>query len=269
MPAKPYVVALEEHYFDPEVKRHFEGLRSAPCAADLERLDDVGALRLREMDEAGIDLQVLSHANPGLQKLDAETAVRLARGANDRLHETVRAHPDRFAAFAAIPTPDPKAAADELERTVTKLGFKGALVNGLTNGVFLDDKRFWPIFERAAGARRADLHASRDTASGRDRGLLQGLRRAVSLAAARRLGLHGRDRDAGRAHGAERRVRQLSGPQDHHGPYGRGAAVLSLADQHGAGRDGQAGKSFRDIVLRAFLHHDERASFPTRRCCAA
>ncbi len=78
------------------------------------------------------------------------SAVRLARAANDRLRETVRAHPDRFSAFAAIPTPDPKAAADELERAVTKLGFKGALVNGLTNGLFLDDKRFWPIFERAA-----------------------------------------------------------------------------------------------------------------------
>jgi len=58
------------------------------------------------------------------------------------------AHPDRFAAFAALPTADPKAA-DELERTVGRLGFKGAIVNGLTKGVFLDDKRFWPIFERA------------------------------------------------------------------------------------------------------------------------
>jgi predicted TIM-barrel fold metal-dependent hydrolase len=85
-----------------------------------------------------------------LQKMDADTAVRLARGSNDRLHETVRAHSDRFAAFAAIPTPEPKAAADELERCVTRLGFKGALVNGLTNGAFLDEKRFWPIFERAA-----------------------------------------------------------------------------------------------------------------------
>ena len=62
----------------------------------------------------------------------------------------MRAHPDRFAAFAAIPTPDPKAAADELERAVTQLGFKGALINGTTNGVFFDDKRFWPICERAA-----------------------------------------------------------------------------------------------------------------------
>src|ERR1700757_1499717 len=149
MAQKPYVIALEEHYFDPEVKRHITGLDATHAPRIVERLDDVGELRLREMDEAGIDLQVLSHANPGLQKLDAETAVGLARRANDRLHETVRALPDRFAAFAAIPTPDPKAAADELERTVTKLGFKGALVNGLTNGVFFDDKRFWPICERA------------------------------------------------------------------------------------------------------------------------
>src|SRR5467141_4048922 len=149
MPTKPYIIALEEHYFDPEVKRHITGLDATNVPRIVERLDDVGELRLREMDEAGIDMQVLSHANPGLQKLDADTAVRLARGANDRLHETVRAHPDRLAAFAAIPTPEPKAAADELERTVTKLGFKGALVNGLTNGLFLDDKRFWPIFERA------------------------------------------------------------------------------------------------------------------------
>src|SRR5919198_1375879 len=149
MPAKPYIVALEEHYLDPEVKRHITGLDVTNAPRVVERLDDVGELRLKEMDEAGIDLQVLSLANPGLQKLDSETAVRLARGVNDRLYETVRAHPDRFAGFAAIPTPDPKTAADELERAVTQLGFKGALVNGLTNGLFLDDKRFWPIFERA------------------------------------------------------------------------------------------------------------------------
>ena len=108
MATKPYIIALEEHYFDPEVKRHTVGQEPTNAPRIVQRLDDVGELRLREMDEAGIDMQVLSHANPGLQKLDAETAVRLARGANDRLHEKVRAHPDRFAAFAAIPTPDPR-----------------------------------------------------------------------------------------------------------------------------------------------------------------
>jgi 2,3-dihydroxybenzoate decarboxylase len=84
-----------------------------------------------------------------VQKLEPETAVRLARLTNDRLAEAVRAHPGRFAAFAVLPTPDPQAAADELERAVTKLGFVGAMIHGLTGGMFIDDKKFWPIFERA------------------------------------------------------------------------------------------------------------------------
>jgi predicted TIM-barrel fold metal-dependent hydrolase len=75
--------------------------------------------------------------------------VRLARRANDRLAEAVRAHPTRYAGFGALPTPNPKAAADELERAVTQLGFKGAMIHGLTNGRFHDEKEFWPIFERA------------------------------------------------------------------------------------------------------------------------
>jgi hypothetical protein len=79
MTTKPYVIALEEHYLDPEVKQHISGLDATNAPRIVERLDDVGALRLREMDEAGIDLQVLSLANPGLQKLDADTAVGLAR----------------------------------------------------------------------------------------------------------------------------------------------------------------------------------------------
>ena len=147
---KPRIVALEEHYWDREVAAAFEAAeatRSSP--AIVERLYDLTDLRIKEMDAAGIDLQVLSHGAPATQRFDGETAVRLARGANDRLREVVTAHPDRFAAFACLPTPDPKAAADELERAVTKLDFKGAMVHGLTNGLFLDDKRFWPIFERA------------------------------------------------------------------------------------------------------------------------
>jgi predicted TIM-barrel fold metal-dependent hydrolase len=149
MATRPQVIALEEHYFDPEVRAHVSGLDATNAPRIVERLDDLGALRLKEMDESGIDIQVLSHANPSLQKLDATTAVPLARRVNDRLHEAVQRHPDRFAAFAALPTADPKAAADELERCVTRLGFKGAMIHGLTNGIFHDDKRFWPIFDRA------------------------------------------------------------------------------------------------------------------------
>ena len=147
MPKKPYIIALEEHYLDPEVKQ----LGGPGAGRDIvERLDDLGALRIREMDEAGIDLQVLSHSIPGLQAVDAEAGPPLARRTNDRLHEAVQRHADRFSAFAVLPTANPRAAADELERAVTKLGFKGAMVNGMTGGVFHDDKRFWPIWERAA-----------------------------------------------------------------------------------------------------------------------
>ena len=145
------VVAIEEHYWDKEVAATFgpsDAMRGA--ASILERLYDYSALRIKEMDDVGVDFQVLSHGAPSTQRLDAASAVKVARGANDRLREIVRAHPDRFGAFGAIPTPDPKAAADELERCVTKLGFQGVMVHGPTNGVFFDDKRFWPIFERAA-----------------------------------------------------------------------------------------------------------------------
>jgi predicted TIM-barrel fold metal-dependent hydrolase len=150
MAKKPYVIALEEHYLDPELKQATGRTDAIGPRQLIDRLDDLGELRLREMDEAGIDFQVLSHSIPGLQGVDAATGVPLAQRTNDRLAEAVRAHPDRFAGFAALPTADPRAAADELERTVTKLGFKGAMINGLTGGVFHDDERFWPIYERAA-----------------------------------------------------------------------------------------------------------------------
>jgi predicted TIM-barrel fold metal-dependent hydrolase len=112
-------------------------------------LSDFTSVRIEEMDEAGIDIQVLSHAPPGLQRVSAQIAPSLARNVNDRLHRIVQSNPTRFAAFASLPTAVPEAAADELERTVTELGFKGAMIHGLTDGLFLDDRRFWPIFARA------------------------------------------------------------------------------------------------------------------------
>jgi 2,3-dihydroxybenzoate decarboxylase len=113
------------------------------------KIQDLTGVRIKEMDEAGIDMQVLSLGAPATQRLDAAIAADFARTLNDRLHQTVQANPTRFAAFAALPTADPKASADELERTVTKLGFKGAMIHGLSNGRFVDEKDFWPIFERA------------------------------------------------------------------------------------------------------------------------
>jgi predicted TIM-barrel fold metal-dependent hydrolase len=147
---KPFVIALEEHYSDPEVRAAapVDGSRRG-MEALLPRLNDLGEIRLQAMDEAGIDMQVISHAPSPLQQVEPELARRLATATNDRLHDAVDRNPERFAGFAALPTPDPDAAVAELDRTVSRLGFKGAMIHGQSRGAFHDDRRFWPIFERA------------------------------------------------------------------------------------------------------------------------
>lgn len=142
------IIAVEEHYWDLELAATFGGARKGSEKVTT-RLEEVGPERIRLMDEAGIDIQVLSHQSPATQMLPADGAAALTARVNDRLHAAIAAYPDRLAGFAALPTADPKAAADELERTVTQLGFKGAMVHGLANGEFLDKRKFWPIFERA------------------------------------------------------------------------------------------------------------------------
>jgi hypothetical protein len=142
------VVALEEHFGTPDMLagRDWSWLPASPR----DRLLDLGAGRLAAMDSGGIDVQVLSAVAPAAQQLPAETAAAFATRLNDELHKTVTAHPDRFAAFAALPTGVPDAAAAELERAVTELGFVGTLINGTTGGRFLDDPMFVPILDTAA-----------------------------------------------------------------------------------------------------------------------
>jgi predicted TIM-barrel fold metal-dependent hydrolase len=155
--ARPFVIALEEHYSDPDVASRAaptgghdtSGGRGGSRTALIPRLNDLSALRLKEMDSAGIDFQVISHVPSPIQQINAEDAVGLAVAANNRLNAAVREHQDRFAGFAMLPTPDPQAAADELERAVTRLGFKGAMIHGRSQGNYHDDKRYWPIFARA------------------------------------------------------------------------------------------------------------------------
>jgi predicted TIM-barrel fold metal-dependent hydrolase len=143
------VIAIEEHYWDAEMASHFTGIEAGRPGPIQKRLDDLGALRIQEMDDAGIDIQVLSHGAPSAQKMSADIAVDLTRRVNDRLHAAIAGFPSRFAAFAALPTADPPAAAEELERCVTRLGFKGAMIHGMAHGKFVDAKEFWPIYARA------------------------------------------------------------------------------------------------------------------------
>jgi predicted TIM-barrel fold metal-dependent hydrolase len=143
------VIAIEEHFWAPEFTAHYSAAQLKRPPAMRRQLEELGEERLKDMDAAGIDVQVLSHAPTGPQRLPREIAVEASRMVNDRLHALVETNPQRFAGFAALPTQEPEAAADELQRTVEDLGFKGALIHGLTDKRFLDDRFFWPIFARA------------------------------------------------------------------------------------------------------------------------
>jgi predicted TIM-barrel fold metal-dependent hydrolase len=146
------IIALEEHYFDPDWNNHFDPVHhtARPANPLIKRMEDLGAARIKEMDEAGIDLQVISHGPPGAQGLRADDAVAWTTAANNRLQSAIALHPKRFAGFASLPTDHPEAAADELQRAVEQLGFKGGMLHSLTEGPLLDDERYRPIFARAA-----------------------------------------------------------------------------------------------------------------------
>jgi uncharacterized protein len=148
-------IALEEHCLTPELRdvlgpqiHPYYPVHRWPPSLEA-RLMDLGEGRIAEMDAQGIDVQVLSQVQPGLEHTEADKAVPVARAFNDRVADAVAAHSDRFAAFAALPTADPRAAAAELGRAIQELGFKGALINGRTLERFLDEEFFWPIFEAA------------------------------------------------------------------------------------------------------------------------
>ncbi|MBN1239379.1 MAG: amidohydrolase [Gammaproteobacteria bacterium] len=117
--------------------------------AIVERLQDVGERRIADMDASGIAKQIVSLTAPGVQIFDAATAAALTVDYNEQLAEAVARRPDRLAALAAIAPQDPAHAAAELERAVTRLGMKGAIVNSHTQGEYLDDPKFWQIFEAA------------------------------------------------------------------------------------------------------------------------
>jgi hypothetical protein len=154
------IVALEEHYTVPRIvsgispeaiaRRGFPG-PDFIWAQTTKRneLADLGDTRLADMDQAGITTQVLSVAGPGADLVPGQSGIDLARAYNDALAEACDRHPTRYRGFAHLPMLAPEAAAVELQRTVNDLGFHGALVNGATNGRFLDHPTFEPILSQA------------------------------------------------------------------------------------------------------------------------
>ncbi|KAF4913012.1 Decarboxylase orsB [Colletotrichum viniferum] len=116
------IVAAEEHFsstaFDGQLPAHHPGFDRP-----VSQLRDIGAGRIADMNKRGISTQ---------------------------LHEAVKKHPARFAAFVCLPTAHPERAVEEFKRCIRELGFKGALINNTVDGEFLDNRKYFPIFEAAA-----------------------------------------------------------------------------------------------------------------------
>jgi predicted TIM-barrel fold metal-dependent hydrolase len=145
------LIAIEEHFASKAILDATGGpdLASRIGAARAQDLTSLGGRRIAAMDSAGVDAQIVSHSSmPPLTGLQAAQAIALARDANDQLGEATKTHPGRLFGLALLPMSEPAAAADELERAVTKLGFVGGIVHGHTDGRFLDDRRFDVVLER-------------------------------------------------------------------------------------------------------------------------
>jgi predicted TIM-barrel fold metal-dependent hydrolase len=154
MPDELRIIGVEEHVILPVLRDAWTraGVQPNVYGDDhpvTRRLHDVGERRLADMDEQGLDVAVLSLTSPGVQNLPPADAVSVAREANDALAEIVAAHPARFQAFAAIPTSSPEAAAEELERAVTRLGFPGAMLYGRTGDKPADAPDFDDLYGTA------------------------------------------------------------------------------------------------------------------------
>jgi predicted TIM-barrel fold metal-dependent hydrolase len=146
-------ITLEEHFLTETYVRataEYSAKMGMQFPEMQAKLLDLGAGRIGAMDEAGIDLQVMSLVAFGLEGLSAADGTVVAREVNDELAAAVAEHPDRLAGFATLALKDVGEATKELERCVHGLGFRGVMVNGTVGGRFFDDARFLPFFEAAA-----------------------------------------------------------------------------------------------------------------------
>ena len=112
-------------------------------------LTDLGEGRIKKMDEAGIDVAVLSLSAPGIEQFEPRVATRLAKQANDELAAAIVNYPDRFRGFAALSARDTEAAVVEFERCVKELGFVGWNTHSNFGDSYLDEKRYWPLLAKA------------------------------------------------------------------------------------------------------------------------
>jgi aminocarboxymuconate-semialdehyde decarboxylase len=159
------VIDFHNHFYPPA---YLDALRSGSSAVQVE-IDADGNPRIyypgdyniavpghRDIDyreqvlqDHGVDTQVVTLTTPGTHVETPATAVKFAALVNDAFAGIVGNKRGRFSALATLPLNDPVASVAELRRACSQLGLRGAMLFSNVNGVGLDDRRFWPIYEAA------------------------------------------------------------------------------------------------------------------------
>ena len=144
------LIDLEAHFLTRDFAEYIRSIGVRRSFPDDNRLFDLGEGRIEEMDKAGINMQVISlFQPPHIQMFEASVAKTWAKSTNDELSVAVKKYPDKFVGLAALPLQNPGEAVEELKRAVTELGFKGACLLQHVRNEYLDNKKYWIIFEEA------------------------------------------------------------------------------------------------------------------------
>jgi 5-carboxyvanillate decarboxylase len=144
MEAQRELVANTQEY-DPDL--FLWRVQTDPNGPVHNKLIDLYEMRMREMDKYDVDMHLLALTSTGVQMMEPDRAVAVAEIGNDRLHEAIQRHPDRFTGLATIAVQDPPRAVKEIERAITKLKLNGIMINSHTNGEYLSEQKYWPILE--------------------------------------------------------------------------------------------------------------------------
>ncbi|HUA63052.1 MAG TPA: amidohydrolase family protein [Verrucomicrobiae bacterium] len=159
------VIDFHNHFYPPA---YLDALRSGSSAVEVS-IDSDGNPRIyypgdynicvpghRDIDyreqvliDAGVDTQVITLTTPGTHVEKPETAARFAALVNDAFAAIRQSKKGRFAPLATLPLNDPAASVTELQRACRDLKLPGAMLFSNVNGVGLDDRRFWPLYEAA------------------------------------------------------------------------------------------------------------------------
>ncbi len=152
MEAQRELVANTQEY-DPDL--FLWRIQTDPNGPVHNKLIDLYEMRMREMDKYDVDMHLLALTSTGVQMMEPDRAVAVAEIGNDRLHEAIQRHPDRFTGLATIAVQDPPRAVKEIERAITKLKLNGIMINSHTNGEYLSEQKYWPILEAIEGLNTA------------------------------------------------------------------------------------------------------------------